>query len=904
MINYKHELIKIMLKNRKEGLKNKDVPEYKDALLKFKISKNKDAFIDRINQVIQKTNMKDMNTQFDSIEDVFKADRNIRKKLLTISEKNNNKSDKLKNTNKELLNELDKVKEKATETQAVNLVVNSNKNLKEKENDLKKVKKHIKNEDVKNKVKKIEDKIHKTNETIEDKNKKLMEKDNEKIQKNEKNLQEKIDNSIKKEKEEEKKQEDKLPPTPGLGKKIPPPPGYLIPRKIPPPPGITKKRSNAQESAWDKEIKLEEDYIKDIKFYDEQSNQIKSLKDIQGGRIQEKIMTVNQLDFTDNDNKIKDVIEKIAMKINHQVVENASEESHRNIQNEWVKCDSQCSKQLKNLFKQELELTVFILRVLSASLIDSSKDKRFPMVFRCLPDNVQHLNGIWDHDKDLIQIYFHPEERTREKKLIYGFGPSASGKTFWAEKVIDLMETTNPNLSKSFVSIDGGIIRDKSVMYKHVVKMAHQQGLGFNNLVVAGVSLKKSMFSSGSVKKAMLKFLEEESSRFDYNKLSLYIPETASNIGKVEKADKTYKLITGDPAPTSLLIWQHVNEANFCNKKFKIFGTGKWSCMCDFQEGFKCVGTKISGELRSQEEGKQYSPDAWKTSMVNGKKMLRKSLGSRIMIHNSGAPGNKSTIIEEGVAGEYLLDNEGSIKLIEKYGGVYKKASHDPKEKMPAQKKRWEKEKKQRLKLPTKANSQDIWKKELTNMELKTKEGGPTTAESLKKKNPDMNLIPIEKKQQQVKEDQEKKLQEAMTDAVNPQRQEPKPPTGLPPPPLPAPLPMDQVSELTPESEQKSRDPTPPPPKRNPPPRKSSINQPSGDQGEPLADQGIQKRVAIHPKRKKMMTKKGKKADTAQDMIKAAAVNRRKKTIKNNNKKGGKKRKRTRKKKRSRKKKK
>ena len=108
MINYKHELIKIMLKNRKEGLKNKDVPEYKDALLKFKISKNKDAFIDKINQVIQKTNMKDMNTQFDSIEDVFKADRNIRKKLLTISEKNNNKSDKLKNTNKELLFEIQK----------------------------------------------------------------------------------------------------------------------------------------------------------------------------------------------------------------------------------------------------------------------------------------------------------------------------------------------------------------------------------------------------------------------------------------------------------------------------------------------------------------------------------------------------------------------------------------------------------------------------------------------------------------------------------------------------------------------------------------------------------------------------------------------------------------------------
>ena len=102
--------------------------------------------------------------------------------------------------------------------------------------------------------------------------------------------------------------------------------------------------------------------------------------------------------------------------------------------------------------------------------------------------------------------------------------------------------------------------------------------------------------------------------------------------------------------------------------------------MCDFQEGFKCVGTKVSGELRSNDEGKQYDPIAWKTSMKNGMEMLRMSLGPRIMIHNSGAPENKSTIIEEGVAGMYLLDNDKSQEKIKEYGGVYKKESHDDKE--------------------------------------------------------------------------------------------------------------------------------------------------------------------------------------------------------------------------------
>ena len=92
---------------------------------------------------------------------------------------------------------------------------------------------------------------------------------------------------------------------------------------------------------------MEEDYIKDIKFYDDETNQIKSLINIYGGKIHEKIMSMNQLDFTDSDNQIQEVIERMAKKIHHHVVSDPQNTSQRNIENEWVKWDSNCKKALK-----------------------------------------------------------------------------------------------------------------------------------------------------------------------------------------------------------------------------------------------------------------------------------------------------------------------------------------------------------------------------------------------------------------------------------------------------------------------------------------------------------------------------------------------------------------------------
>ena len=832
-MDYKQEFINVM--------NNKKDPQYQDALLKFKISKNMHIFTNKIKNIIETEQLKIKLQGFDNVENVFANLKNVKEKLASESTKRKIKLDNIQKKRKELEKLLKEKKTKGVEAQAVDLVVKSNKSPLEKEENLKKIKPLLTDSAVKQATDDTVKKIHDSNEKNKEKEEKMIEKKNEKIEKNEEKLEEQV------KKLNLKKFDDKEEP-------IAPPPGLVnrVTGKIdnpvaqPLPPGITQK-----ESPFTKEIKLEEDYVKDIKFYDEKENKIKSLKDIYNGRIYEKIMNMNKLNFTDNDNQIQEVIERMAKKINKTSNDDNKneEDKQKEIENEWITCDSKCSNRLEKLFKQELDLTAYILRVLSASVIDTSEGKKYPIVFKCYENEIEKLEGNWENDKKHIQIYHHEKEKDSEKKLVYGFGPSASGKTYWAEKIINLMQTTNKNISKSFISIDGGIVREQSVMYRHVVEIAHKKGLGFKNLVVAGIGgvFAHSMFSASKIKKKLIEYLE--STITTDIKLSLYIPETASNVKKVKSADKKYKFITGDQKPTSLLIWQHINEQEYCGKSHRFFGgSGSWKCMCDFQQGFKCVGTKVSGELRSNEEGKQYDPIAWKTSMKNGMEMLRISLGPRIMIHNSGAPENKSTIIEEGVAGMYLLDNDKSQEKIKEYGGVYKKESHDDKEiKDPKkEKKRWNKE---RIELDKKGLLNPI-EKEIMNEHLKIgKKQDETTIESLQKKKPDMKLIPIEQKKQQVKDEKNKKLQEAMAKVDDPSRKEHrKEEAALPPPAVPAltsdMLPPPSPSEARKSLKEKVKKKPPPPPKRKAPTR--------------LTNKGGKKKKRKRTRKKKRSRKKKK----------------------------------------------
>ena len=71
----------------------------------------------------------------------------------------------------------------------------------------------------------------------------------------------------------------------------------------------------------------------------------------------------------------------------------------------WVKCDKNCFKELTNLLDKETTLTAFMLRILSESVIDTTKGN-MPLVFTCKDQSGKNLNGKWKNDSK----YFNIEE--------------------------------------------------------------------------------------------------------------------------------------------------------------------------------------------------------------------------------------------------------------------------------------------------------------------------------------------------------------------------------------------------------------------------------------------------------------------------------------------------------------
>ena len=129
---------------------------------------------------------------------------------------------------------------------------------------------------------------------------------------------------------------------------------------------------------------------------------------------------------------------------------------------------------LTKYLNMEFKLTAFMLRILSKSVIDISNKN--PLVFHIT--DISKLNGQWENDKKYIDIV--EVEKGKKKRLIMGFGPSASGKTYWTENVIRMMDESDPNFPKVFISIDGGLIREYSEIYQDIVRNTPSIIKGFN----------------------------------------------------------------------------------------------------------------------------------------------------------------------------------------------------------------------------------------------------------------------------------------------------------------------------------------------------------------------------------------------------------------------------------------
>lgn len=296
---------------------------------------------------------------------------------------------------------------------------------------------------------------------------------------------------------------------------------------------------------------------------------------------------------------------------------------------QWIDCETTCSDVVRKYINKEILSTVYILSILSKSVIYiGDTDFQNTIEFSSAITDIDDITGIWEHDKQYFTIKKYgnvDNNKASNGRLIMGFGPSASGKTYWAKNIIKIFSQTS-NFPQSFISIDGGIYRENSKIY-NITKDAAQQAVcavGFSNLVLSSFSFcKQSLFSSDVVKSIVTSYLAQQSIT-----INLYVPETLGGcinwlsfipMFSCYNTYTKYVDITNDQKWIGLLIWQHKEKKD-----------------CDKDAKYKCFGCTESGKQREKQEGKMYSNNSWETSMLNGEKATVNAPGGSYKIHNSG----------------------------------------------------------------------------------------------------------------------------------------------------------------------------------------------------------------------------------------------------------------------------
>lgn len=386
--------------------------------------------------------------------------------------------------------------------------------------------------------------------------------------------------------------------------------------------------------------------------------------------IKNQILNPEIMNLTDAEEQIEEVIDEVTgNKENKISVGNAK----------WIYCEKACVKALSSQIKREINSTAFMLRVLSNSVIDTTandegKNGQFPLKFIFELGTNGKLTGVWENDHQYFKLK-ELDPQSQESRLIMGLGPSAAGKTFWAKNVIKLMGKANNNFPRSFLSVDGGLVRELSYVYQDIIRALakHPKIDGLNNLVSSGWDpFHKSLFKAGHVKKSVKAYLQTQKPFNDsILPVSVYVPETLGNPmsdGFKKGVDK-YVKITGDNNWIGLYIWQGrtpeedhkwVNKFKISNPKFA-------------NENIDAVSTTVSGQGRELTEGKKYSSSAYNYSKKHGYHALKKAPGARIDIHNSGGKKtngefNKSVVIEyPNSNGQYLL----KWKMLDEFNSLY-----------------------------------------------------------------------------------------------------------------------------------------------------------------------------------------------------------------------------------------
>lgn len=283
----------------------------------------------------------------------------------------------------------------------------------------------------------------------------------------------------------------------------------------------------------------------------------------------------------------------------------------------WTTCAGDCKTLSIDAFKTELNSTAYFLRVLANTTIRGDGSGGIDINY--INPAMTVLTGKWVDDAKFFTI----KPFDKPGRLIMGFGPSASGKTFWAKNLIEMMRMRDANFPDTFISIDGGLYRELSQVYQTIVAQVKGVNIiGFSNLVLAGISLtQSSLFASGKIKKGMISYLKTQPIETN---ISLYVPETLGDCGSYRPSGckskiEPYVNISNDPKWIGTMIYQH-----------------KTGDKCPEEIGYKCKGATESGTEREVDEGKQYSNSAFDHSYNQGIKEVNVAPGPRFVIHNSG----------------------------------------------------------------------------------------------------------------------------------------------------------------------------------------------------------------------------------------------------------------------------
>tara|TARA_B110000967_G_scaffold209619_2_gene266654 strand:+ start:856 stop:2118 length:1263 start_codon:yes stop_codon:yes gene_type:complete len=310
---------------------------------------------------------------------------------------------------------------------------------------------------------------------------------------------------------------------------------------------------------------------------------------------------------------------------NNQYITDLSNSSNKELsilQKKWVSCNNKCIQIIKQFIDHELSSTAFYLRALAESII--SINKGFIHI-NISDENSDLITGKWENDYKLFNISFigvDDKLNNNTSRLIMGFGPSASGKTFWTKSIIQLFSMTDTSFPKTFMTIDGGKYRELSQIYQFIIRSVKRKGHGgLTNLVSSGM-LGSSLFDSNIIKKNIIKFLLDNK---DKCPISLYVPETLGDCNmpfpkSCKDKIKNFISITNDSKNwIGLNIFQH-----------------KLANDCSFDDEFKCVGCTESGMTRQSNEGKEYNNISWGQSKKNGDREIKNAPGGGFTIHNSG----------------------------------------------------------------------------------------------------------------------------------------------------------------------------------------------------------------------------------------------------------------------------